>query len=365
MMASKPSLLTAAVIALLAGGWLLSGQFLKEDGARKLKSQYQSKTIFRNKTKVRIRNFQAQNYIPSIRITGQTESSRSLIIRTQISGRIAKIKAPNGTRITKGSIIVELYPEDWPLRLKEAKARVRHREIQFSAAKKLALKGFKSETNYAAAFADLQSAKVHEKRIEIDYESTVIRAPFSGILTNRHVEIGDVLKKSDPIANLIDLTPLLITAFVSERNYLKLKKGQSARGRLINGKEINGKIRYISPIAQKDTRTFKVELEIANSKTSIAEGITAELIIPMPPVLSHQLSAALFSLGANGELGIKIVSQESKVQFIPVKIIGGTSKKVFVTGLPDHCNIIIVGQGFVIHDEVVEGVTEINAQGPS
>ena len=54
-----------------------------------------------------------------------------------------------------------------------------------------------------------------------------------------------------------------------------------------------------------------------------------------------------------------------KLLVAPVKIIGGTSKKVFVTGLPDHCNIIIVGQGFVIHDEVVEGVTEINAQGPN
>ena len=108
-------------------------------------------------------------------------------------------------------------------KLKEAKARVKQRELEFSAAKKLSQKGFKAETKYAAAFADLQAAKAFAERIRINLEYTNIRAPFSGILSAQHAEIGDVLSKSDSVAELIDLDPLLITAYVSERDYLKIK----------------------------------------------------------------------------------------------------------------------------------------------
>ena len=358
MTPSKSSVIIAVILAVLVAGWLFSGQIFDVASTTKLLPEFQQPTSPKTVAKVQTRKLKAQTYIPSIFVTGQTESSRAVTIRTQIAGKISKTTVNAGDSVSKGDVIAQLYPEDLPIRLKEAEARVKQRKIEFSAAKKLSIKGFKTETKLAAAFADLQSAKAHAKRVKIDYENTVIRAPFSGILSERLVENGDVLKKFEPIAELIDLDPLIIAAYVSERDYLKIVKGQSAKAKLRSGREIDGQIRFISPVAQKNTRTFKIEFETKNFKIRIAEGITTKLIIPMPPILAHQLSASLFSLNKDGHLGVKIVNAENKVKFIPINIVGDSAETVFVTGLPDICEIIVVGQGFVMDNEIVDSVSE-------
>ena len=298
-----------------------------------------------------------------MRVTGQTERSRSVIIRTQVPGKISKIIKKAGDRVNKGEVIAQLFLEDLPLRLEEAKARVKQRELEFAAAKKLSQKGFKAETKYAAAFADLQATKAFAERVRINLENTNISAPFSGILSAQNVEVGDVLKKSDPVAELIDLDPLRITAYVSERDYIKIKMDQSVEVKLRNEKKINGRIQFLSPVAQKETRTFKIEIETPNSRAQIPEGLTAELIIPLPETSAHQLSSSLFSLDENGNLGVKIVNEQDRVQFKPINIVGGSEAKTFVTGLPDSCDVIIVGHGFVMHGQIVKAVAETESPG--
>ena len=363
MIKSKLSLLIAIAISMLAAGWLISGQFTNNSKSQKEHTQNQERSVSEKLVTVRTRHIKAQSYTPNMRVTGQTERSRSVIIRTQISGKISKIIKKAGDNVNKGDIIATLYSEDLPLRLKEARARVKQRELEFSAAKKLAQKGYKAETKYAAAFADLQAAKAFAERIRINLEYTDIHAPFSGILSAQSAEIGDVLRKSDPVAELIDLDPLLITAYVSERDYLKIKMGQSAEVKLRNEKKINGRIQFISPVAQRDTRTFKVELKTPNPRAQIPEGITAELIIPLPEISAHQLSPSLFSLNETGDLGVKIINKEGRVQFRPITIVGGSEDKTFVTGLPDPSNVIVVGHGFVIHGQIVKAVAETTSSG--
>ena len=363
MIKSRLSLLIATTIAVLAAGWLISGQFANNSTPQKAPTENQKRSASEKLVTVRTRYLKAQPYTPHMRVTGQTERSRSVIIRTQVTGKISKIIKKAGDSVNKGDIIARLDTEDLPLRLKEAKARVKQRELEFSAAKKLSQKGFKAETKYAAAFADLQAAKAFAERIRINLEHTNINAPFSGVLSAQNAEIGDVLRKSDPVAELIDLDPLLITAYVSERDYLKLKIGLPAEVKLRNEKKIDGRIQFISPVAQRDTRTFRIELETLNSGSQIPEGITAELIIPLPETSAHQLSSSLFSLDANGNLGVKIINEEGRVRFKPITIVGGSEDKTFVTGLPDPSNVIVVGHGFVMHGQIIKAVAETTHSG--
>lgn len=358
-----PSLFIAFALALLTGGWLLSGQFSESPQNYSKSNFLGKKQLQESRAKVQIRKSKALKYIANIRVTGETQSSREVTIRTQLAGKISKTVSSNGQTIKSGEIIVELEPENWPERSKEAEARVKQRELEFSAAQKLSKKGFKSETLYAAAFADLEQSKAVAKKMQQNLLNTIIRSPFGGILSSRYVEIGDVLRKGDPVAHLIDLQPALITAFISERYHLDVRPGRKALARLPNGTEISGVIRYVSPIAQKTTRTFKVELEIANPENELVAGTTAELIIPLPPVSAHQLSAALFSLNSKGELGIKTVDERSSVKFYPIEIVGGTDTEVFVTGLPEECKIIVVGQGFVNSGEEVRAFIDGDEQG--
>ena len=353
----------AITITVLAAGWLLSGQFSDNPNLQKESAENQKKNAPQKLVTVRTRQLKALTYAPNMRVTGQTERSRSVIIRTQVPGKISKVIKKAGDRVNKGEVIAQLFSEDLPLRLEEAKARVKQRELEFAAAKKLSQKGFKAETKYAAAFADLQATRAFAERVRINLENTNISAPFSGILSAQNVEVGDVLKKSDPVAELIDLDPLRITAYVSERDYIKIKMDQSVEVKLRSEKKINGRIQFLSPVAQKETRTFKIEIETPNSRAQIPEGLTAELIIPLPETSAHQLSSSLFSLDESGNLGVKIVNEQDRVQFKPINIVGGSEAKTFVTGLPDSCDVIMVGHGFVMHGQIVKAVAETGSPG--
>ena len=350
------SVFIAATILALAAIWLLSGQFSSD--AKKssgFTGNVEDKTNLAP-TKVRVLHSSAFSYKPEIQVTGETQASREIVLRTQIAGKVKQINSNKGTLISAGKSIIKLEKEDYPDKVNEA--RVRQRELEFAAAKKLTKKGFRSETKYAESLANLQQARAMQKKSQQNLINTNILSPFEAIISDYYVEKGDVLKKGDPVAHMIDLEPILIKAFISEKHRLVIKPGAIAYGILMNGTKRTGKIRYISPIAEKHTRTFKVEMEIANEDKKFAEGITAELVIPLPSQPAHRISAALFSLTSNGELGIKVVDGNDFVDFLPVKILGGSDKEVVVGGLPQTLRVITVGQGFVQSGDKVQTFTE-------
>ena len=221
------------------------------------------------------------------------------LLQGQKFGKVKQLNATRGKLIAAGASILKLEDEDYPEKAKEAEARVKQREIE-SVANKLAKKGFRSETKYAESLANLQHARALKKKRQQDLANTEIKAPFEAVIADYFVEIGDVLKKGDPVAEMIDLEPILVKAFVSEKYRSSIQQGMTAHGLLIDGTKRAGKIRYISPVAKKSTRTFKVELEISNEGNKIAEGTTAELMIPLTPRAAHRISASFFSLTSNG-----------------------------------------------------------------
>jgi multidrug efflux system membrane fusion protein len=365
----KGPIITATVLALAVGGWVLSGQFGDSSAKYSTEQSAQSgppETKNKQKlTSVRTRRITAEDYASVILVTGQTEASRQIQIRNQIPGRVVEIGAREGQTVTRGQVLVIFDQEDWPARVEEAKARVTQREMEHEAARKLARKGFQAKTKLARAFADLQAAKATLKRMQTDLANMTIRFPFDGVLNHRNVELGDVLQKGDPVAELIDLDPVLVTAYVSERDYLSLHAGQVARARLADGSELEGVIRYVSSAAQRDTRTFKVELELPNPDAVLVQGLTAELALPLPAIPAHRVSAALFTLDSSGKLGLKTVDASNTVVFVPIRIVGGTDREVFITGLPAVANIITVGQDFVVPGQKVRAVPEKNSPGAS
>ena len=369
----RGSIVTATILALAVGGWILSGQFGDAPAPQAAETEAAGSestgTATSKKepplTKVRTRRIKAEDYASVVLVTGQTEASRQITIRSQLDGRVVKVGPRKGQPVKRGQMLMTFDKEDWPARVEEAEARVKQREMEHGAARKLAKKGFQAETKLAEAFANLQASRTQLKRMQTDLRNTVIFAPFDSVLNERHVEIGDVLRKGDPIAELIDLNPILVTAYVSERDYLSLNRGQAAKARLADATEFPGIVRYISSAAEPTTRTFRVELEIPNPDSTLVAGVTAELALPLPPIPAHRVSAALFTLDSGGQLGLKIIDPSNTVVFVPVRIIGGTDREVFVTGLPAVVNVITVGQDFVVAGEKVVPVSEKAVSGAS
>lgn len=356
----KGSIVLAVLIAIAAIGWILSG--FSGERAATANDGPQVTIVEQGPVRVRVRASEAEDYVARIRASGQTEAARSVEVRAEIDARVMAVETEKGAAIQAGERIVTLDPAERPAQLTRAKARIKQREIEYDAASKLAKKGFQAETTRARAFADLEDARAYGREIEVELARTRINAPITGVLDRRPVEIGDYVRKGDHIATVVELDPLLVTAQFPERQAPSLQPGMTGSARFSDGTERPGVIRYVSAVADPQTRTFRVELEIANSGNRLGEGLTAELDVPLPPVRAHRISPSIFRLDANGHIGVMSVDADDIARFSRVTLVGSDDDGAWITGLPERVRLITVGQELVENGEVVRPVSETEAQ---
>ena len=318
----KSSIVIAALIALVASGWILSGQFGDDAGTKRgeataAQQNAQAKAIVPVQLaplpQVRVRQSIAEPMVNEIVVRGQTEASRQATMSAETSGPIAAVEATEGGALKRGHVIARIAIDDRIAIRQEATAQVAQRELEFEAASKLQQKGYQSRTRLAEALARLNASKAFLAKIDVDIKRTTIVAPFDGILQHRAVELGDYVATGDPIATVMDLDPILTIGILSERNVNKIQVGSPGYARLATGQEVAGTIRYISSASGDETRTFAVELEVANPDNRILQGLTAALRLPLTKLDAHLLSPAVLTLADDGTVGVKIVDEQERV----------------------------------------------------
>ncbi len=253
---------------------------------------------------------------------------------------------------------MRLDPADREARLAEAAALLEQRRIEYDAARKLSDKGFQSQTRLAEARADLEAARAQQRRIALDIERTEIRAPFGGVLQTRAVEIGDYVGIGDPVATFVDLDPLIAVAEVSEREVSGVERNAEGTVRLVSGETVSGPLRYVSAVGAEGTRTFRIEVELANPDSRLPAGMTAEVRLPVRTVPAHAMSAAVLTLDDEGIVGVKSVDADNVVRFDPVEVVADGANGLWVAGLPPELRLITVGQEFVLPGQTVIPVPE-------
>ncbi len=304
--------------------------------------------------RVRVAESRAQLYRSALHVQGTTEASRKVVVRSESEGRVSEQPVEKGQQVAAGTLLARLPLDGADVRLREMKALVEQRRLEYAAARKLHKQGYRSQTQLAEALAKLEGARAARHRAEKAISNTRIFAPFSGVLVERHIEVGDYLKKGDPVATLADLDTILVTGTVGERDRTDLHAGQSATARLLNGREIHGQVKFISMVADPHTRTYRIEVALPNPDRRLFDGQSAELRVAVDAVSAHQLPASVLTLNPQGQLGVKHLAPDDKVLFQAVDVLAQTPGGVWVKGLPKQARVIVVGQERV---EAGDGVT--------
>jgi len=305
--------------------------------------------------KVKVETFYAENINDRVELYGRTEPDRITTVKAEISGKISEVLAKRGSLVKKAQIIARIEINDLDVQLKQSKALLSQREIEYSGARTLNADGYQGKVQVASAFSNLQAVKADIKRLEIQLNHTVIRAPFDGVLNTRYIEVGDFVDRGDNIAMIADLEPLVVRGFVTENNINHLNVGQQTDIRLLNNGTSHGKIRYIASVADEATNTFKIEVEVANENYHLVAGLSSEISIPLQKLPAIKVSPALLALDEQGNIGIKSVDN-SVVIFTPIDIIKSESDGIWLTGLGEQADIIVLGQGFVREGDAVEAI---------
>jgi multidrug efflux system membrane fusion protein len=331
--------------------WIASGM-LKTHNANDSAKHKSTETPL---VKVTVQHITADEVTREIRLYGRTEPDRIGTLRSEVKGLVKDVHVQEGDRVSKGQKIISLEKSDVVSRLQSAKATLNQREVELKGAQSLKNQGFQSQTALAQATASLEMAKADRVSYELAVFKSDIIAPFDGIINHRFVEEGDFLKEGDNIAILVDLDPLVISANVTEVNVQALKPQQQATGRMVSGDMLQGKIRYISSISEPGTNTFKIEVEVPNPNYTQMAGMSTELALPLETTWAMRISPAVMSLDEQGNLGVKTVVDEH-VRFVPIDIVKSDSQGVWLSGMGQQADIIILGHGFVRDGDKVEVV---------
>ncbi len=298
--------------------------------------------------------FEARPYSPKVLARGRTEPNRVVSLRAEVDGRVVAVPAERGQRVTRGDVICQLAKEDRKQRVVQARAAVAEAELEYQGALKLQTRGYQSELAIARSRASLERVRADLKRSETDLANITIRAPFAGVVQSRAVEVGDYMGRADECAVVLETSPLKVVAQISEQQVQQIVPGSTVSVTPVTGGKVTGQISYISQQAAPGTRTYRVEVIIDNPDQQLRAGLSAEILIPVNEMYAQRIPSGLLSLDDEGELGVRVLTDDNRVAFARVQIIGDEPRGVWVLGLPERTRVITVGYEYVANGERVE-----------
>ena len=332
----------------------------------------------------------AQTIDSAVILRGRTEAARQVTVASETTGLVISEPLRKGAFVSAGDVVCRLAPGTREASLAEARARlaeaqgrapeaeagvleanarVREAEINLNAAQKLSEDGFASETRVVSAEAAMEAATAGVLRAQSaiasaqagieaaqagvaaatrEIDKLTIVAPFSGLLETDTVELGALMQMGTPCATIIQLNEIKLVGFVPEADVAKVNVGAMAGARLTSGQEVRGRVTFLSRSADPLTRTFRVEVTVANDDLSISDGQTAEILVASDGQTAHLIAQSSLTLDDDGVLGVRTVAEGNIVAFMPVTLLRDTAQGVWVAGLPEAVDIITVGQEFVI-----------------
>ncbi|MBI2882041.1 MAG: efflux RND transporter periplasmic adaptor subunit [Candidatus Tectomicrobia bacterium] len=176
------------------------------------------------------------------------------------------------------------------------------------------------EEDIAGQEAEVQRQKANLDRMRDELEKTILRAPVSGFITKKYVEVGQWLQRGGQVAEIINIDTVLVRTGIPERHISNVSAGDRA---LITvdaypGKTFEGRVRHIIPQADIASRTFPVKIEVANADYLLKGGMFARVTLfygPRRPALMVPKDA-LSTLGTHTQV---FVAENGRARAVSVR----------------------------------------------
>ena len=354
----KASRITAVGLVAAAALWIASGHLLPRESAEGQAAIRPPEAKTQAPFRVTVMRAELVAHSPSLVLSGRTEADHKVNITARTGGVLTQLPIKRGQHVNKGEIVAVLSDEAREAQVQQAQALLDQRKAELDAKRTLIEKGslprldlVNLEAQYKAAAAALATAKAERDR-------GVVRAPWAGVITDVPAEVGGAAfsMAGKEIATLVDLDPMLAVVEVSERKLSGIKVGEHAEVRLITGQTVKGRVRYVSKVASPTTRTYRVEVEVANPDGKIPDGITCEVSLALAPVPAAEVPRSALTISSDGDIGLRIVGPAQKVAFVPVHIVEDMQDTMWVSGLKNNARVIVRGQDFVREGQTVAAV---------
>jgi multidrug efflux system membrane fusion protein len=353
----KAARFAAVGLVVAATAWIASGHLFPHETASS-KAAVRSTESEAKAFRVSVVPAMVEQRSRKLVLSGRTEADKKMMVTARASGVVTELKVRRGQMVQQGDVIAILSDEARESQVAQARAMLSQRKAELEAKMKLVAQGTLPRLEQGNWEAQYKAAEAGLAAAEAERERGVVRAPWSGVINDLPVEIGQAAfsMAGKEIAQIVALDPVLAVVEVAERKLHGLKLGDQAEIRLVTGHTARGRIRFISRTASPATRTYRVDVEIPNADGYIPDGITAEVTIPLAPTPSTRVPRSALTFSSNGQLGVRVVGESSKVAFVPVTVVEDEQQHMWVDGVAQAARVIVAGQDFVREGQVVEAV---------
>jgi RND family efflux transporter MFP subunit len=309
-----------------------------------------------------VRRSTATPATPILSASGYLVARRKAVVSAKIQGRLAELDVDEGSWVTPGQVIARLDNADLQAQIEVARAGVQQttadlaeKQRQLRLTQALANDGVVSQDQLQAAMsrvrvaeAALSQSKASVSLAEANFQNTIIRAPFAGVVVKKMAEVGESVAPIPPGVNLstssgaivgiADMATLEAEADVSETSIAKLERNQPAQISLdaIPGRTYRGVLRQVIPTADRTKATIAVKVRLLERDENLRPEMSAKVTFLERVKESSSTARPIITVAkdalvtANGTTAVFIIDSQKKVHFVPVSIGGETQGEVTI-----------------------------------
>ncbi|MEM9172358.1 MAG: efflux RND transporter periplasmic adaptor subunit [Pseudomonadota bacterium] len=275
------------------------------------------------------------------------EALEEATVVAKVGGEVRTILVEEGDRVEAGQVLARLDGERLRLELDQAKANLARLEQEVKRSVELHERGLLAASAFESSKFELDSLRAAYRLAELQYRYTAIRAPFTGVIAERNIKIGNTIEPNAPTFRLTALDPLVAYLYVPEREFGRISAGQSVKMNIdaLPDTSFDGTVARISPVVDPESGTFKATIEVSDSSGALKPGMFGRFAV----IYDQQRDALLLPQDAlietSSSKSVFVVDSDGVAHRIEVTT-GYTwqNEIAILDGLEDDAQVVVVGQ---------------------
>jgi membrane fusion protein (multidrug efflux system) len=236
----------------------------------------------------------------TLNMIGTVEAVHGVTVSADLAGIVDRIGFESGQAVREGAVLVELDTRQEHAQLASLEAQRDLAKVNFGRTQELVKEGVISRVEYDQATAQQKSTEANVSEIRATIERKTIRAPFSGILGIRKVNLGQYLAGGGAIVSLQSLNPIYVNFGVPQQVATQVRVGHTVRVSTedVAGHVFTGRVTAIDSVVDETTRNVQVQATLSNPEGKLKPGmfIQVELAMGAPrPVITLPTSAISYA----------------------------------------------------------------------
>ncbi len=277
-----------------------------------------------HKVPVAFETIQPSSFNHYFEVNGKIEANNDAFVSPEMNGQVKRVLVNEGDKVKKGDLLVTLNTAVTDNSIKELKNGLELATKIYDKQKILYDQEIGSEIQYLEAKNAKESLELKIKTLKAQQAMSSIYAPFSGIVDEIYLKVGEMASPGMRVLQLVDLSKLTIEAEVSEVYLSKINEGDEVEVHFPAYPEMSGMfpIDRIGNVINVENRTFKVELKIENKESKLKPNLLAVLrlndyssdsALVVPSIILKQDTKGYFMYIVKGT-GAEMIAEKVYVQ---------------------------------------------------